>query len=386
MWTSTRPAAEALDSADELAGLRAHYNLPPGLIRLDGRSGGPHPRTTARLRRFVEHRWDLRSARPRSDADWRREARSAAAALAPLVGAAPGELNIAESTSTPLFKALIAAARLRPDRPVLAVGRDCFLTDHYVARSAAEFAGRRLWLFDGVEQLADLPADEVAVVALSHTDRFSGAVRDAGEITERIHRAGALALWDLSGSAGALDVDLHAWEADFALGCGYRYLGGGAGAPAYCFVAERHRNGSRDSGCDAAGVLHPLSGGFAEPASGLALSELRTGLSILDGVGPAALAAKTAGLVDLFLRRLRENCADACIEAVAPPDGRPHGAEVNLRHPLAQRVADELSNRGVLVEHAEPDVLRCSFAPSWLRYVDVWEATDQLHDVLHAVA
>ena len=281
-----------------------------------------------------------------------------------------------------------AAAELRPDRPLLVTDPEHFPTDRYLAGSAARLHGRE------VRRVApaDLPellaahGEQVAVISYSPVDFRTGALHDMAALTRAAHEAGALALWDLSGSAGALDVDLHAWEADFALGCGYRYLGGGPGAPAYCFVADRHRTGSSDGGCDAAGVLHPLSGGFAEPASGLALSELRTGLSILDGVSPAALAAKTAGLVDLFLRRLRENCATACIEVVAPPDGRPHGAEVSLRHPLAQRVADELCNRGVLVEHAEPDVLRCSFAPSWLRYVDVWEATDQLHDVLHAVA
>ncbi|GAA0509899.1 aminotransferase class V-fold PLP-dependent enzyme [Saccharopolyspora thermophila] len=386
MWTSSRPTAEALDDADQLAGLRARYDLPPGLIRLDGDSGGPLPRTApARLRRFVDHRRDPHTAKPRGESDWRREARLAAAALAPLIGAAPDELSIAESTSISLFKGLLAAARLRPERPILAVGRDCFPADRYLARSAADFIGGRLHLLDSVDDLAALPPDQVAVVALSHTDVRSGAVRAAAATTAEIHRLGALVLWDLSGSAGALDVDLHAWGADFAIGCGHRFLGGGAGAPAYSFVAGHHRSRLPTGWCHAAGVPHPLADGFTGSVSTLSLCDLRTSLSILDGVSTAALAAKAAGLVELFLERLESFCPETRITVLPPPSGMSRGAQLTLLHPQAQRIAHALRARDVVVDYAEPDLIRLNFAPSWLRYVDIWEATEQLHATLHEV-
>ena len=366
MWTSTRPAATALDGADELAGLRVRYQLPPGVIRLDGNSGGAVPsQTSARLHRFTEHRWQASCAR-RFNPDWRQEAELAADRLGGLIGAAPNELAVSETTSVNLFKALLAASRLRPDRPVLGVGRDSFATDLYIAQSAAAHTGGELLLFD---VLADLPHDRLAVVALSHSDARTGALRDPVATTAALHEHGVLVLWDLSESAGALEVDLHAWNADFAIGCGHRYLGGGPGAPAYSFVAGRHR-----------AALEAAETGFSGAPSTLALSELRIGLSMLDGVSGAALAAKTSGLVSLFVDRLREAPG---VEIVPPRGNRPRGAQVVLRHPRAERVSQELFSRGVVVDLVEPDTMRCSFAPSWLRYIDVWEAAEVMHEVLH---
>ncbi|MDA3624915.1 aminotransferase class V-fold PLP-dependent enzyme [Saccharopolyspora oryzae] len=382
MWTSTRSTAEALDHADVLADLRVRYDLPPGLIRLDGDSGGPARTTTDRLRRFVMHRRGPHTGRPRGESDWRREARLAAIALAPLIGAAPKEITVGESTSINLFKALLAAARLRPGRSILAMGRDCFAADRFLAQSAADYIGGRLHLFDDISELAALPGDEVAVVVLSHTDLRTGAVRDSAAITSEIHRHGALALWDLSYSTGALNVDLRGWRADFAIGCGHRYLGGGAGAPAYSFVADRHNDAFPV--CTRAGVQHPLADGFTGTASTLSVSELRTGLSILTGIPAEALAAKTAGLVQLFLDRLDDFCADTKIDIVRSTS--PTGSQLVLRHQHAEHIADALFDRDVVVEHAEPDLLRLSFAPAWLRYVDVWEAAEQLHATLHEVS
>lgn len=376
MWTSTRPAATALDSADALAGLRVRYELPPGLIRLDGNSGGAAPsRTSARLRKFAEHRW-MESCARRFAPDWELEARTCAAKLARLIGAGECELTVAETTSVNLFKALVAASRLRPGHSALAVGRDCFASDHYLARSAAAYTGTELLLFD---DLAELPFDRVAVVALSHTDVRSGAVRDPVATTAALHEQGVLVLWELSESAGALDVDLHAWNADLAVGCGHRYLGGGPGAPAYWFVAERHQRelGGRDRGCD--GVLSQAASGFSGAPSTLALSELRHGLSMLDGVSGAELEAKTGGLVSLFVDRLLRAPG---VEIVPPRRGRRRGPQVSLRHPRAQLVVAELFARGVVVDFVDPDLLRFSFAPSWLRYIDVWEAAEVVREVL----
>jgi kynureninase len=372
-------ATDALDSADPLAGLRSCYDLPAGVIHLNGTSGGPLPKTTpARLRKFVEHRWDNGAARARSAGSWRADARQAAQSLAPLIGADPEELTVAESTSMNLFRALLVAAHLRPDRSVLAVSRDCLPTDRCLARSAAAFSGCELRLIDSTEDLADQLDDRVAVVALSHADPESGALRDPLETTREVHRWGALTLWDLSYTAGALAVDLRAWEADLAIGCGHRYLGGGQGAPAYAFVSARHHADIADAG--STGVLNPLTSGFVGSPGTLALSQLRLALSILDGVTAPELEAKTTGLVSLFLQRLDE--LQAAVEVVGTPGGNRHGAQVSVRHHHAKYMAQDLFARGVLAECVEPDILRFSFAPSWLRYGDVWEAAETLNACL----
>lgn len=373
--------AEALDSTDPLAGLRSRYDLPDGLIHLDGNSGGPLPRTTpARLRKFVEHRWASGAARGCSGSAWRADARYAAQSLAPLVGADAEEITVAESTSMNLFRALLLATRLRPERSVLAVGRGCFAIDRYLARSAAEFSGCELRLIDSAGDIADQLDDRVAVVALSHGDPESGALRDPVAVTREVHRWGALTLWDLSHSAGALTVDLRDWDADLAIGCGHRYLGGGQGAPAYAFVSSRHHDALAGQRPPRGPVLNPLTTGFVGSPATLALTQLRLALSILDGVAPEELEAKTTGLVTLFLQRLEE--LGATVEVVRTPAGSQRGAQVSLRHPHARYTAQGLFARGVLADFVEPDILRFSFAPSWLRYSDVWDAADTLNACL----
>ncbi|WP_243791034.1 aminotransferase class V-fold PLP-dependent enzyme [Saccharopolyspora gloriosae] len=367
-------AAEALDRADELATLRAHYSLPGGMVRLDGTSGGLRPRSTsARLREFVEHRWD-HTGWPQFDDGLRRQARLAASAVAPLIGALPAEVSVADSASMNLFNGLRSAAALRPERRVLAVGRNCFAADHYLARSAADFAGCTLRMIDDV---TDLPAqldEEVAVLALSHVDPLSGAVRDAASITAEAHRHGALSLWDLSHSAGAVRVELRSWEADFAVGCGYRYLGGGSGSPGYSFTAQQR-------GEELAGTRR--CGPFSAMPPTFAISDLRAGLAAMSGATPAALATKSAGLATFFLRCLQELPAEV---APVPVTGGSRGAHVCVTHRHAHYVAQELLSRGVIVDLAEPTTMRFSFAPTWLRYAEVWEAADQLRAVLRDLA
>ncbi len=364
VWTSTRAAAEALDRADELAPLRSRYGLPAPRIRLDGSSGPRSRSTPAKLRDFVEHRWDHRAP---TDGGRRKQARLAAASIAPLIGALPSEVDVAESASMNLFSALLRAAGMRPGRPVLAVGKFCFATDHYLARSAADFAGCELRLFDDPNDLPELLDDRVAVLALSHIDPESGAVRDATAITELAHRHGALTLWDLSHSAGAMLVDLTSWGADFAIGCGHRYLGGGSGAPGFSYLAQQRRDEATDA--DA----------FLGAPSTLAISELRSGLSALTGASPAALEAKATGLAEFFLRCLADTPG---ADPVPVPEGLRRGPHVCVRHRHAHHVAQALLGRGVVVDVPEPNTLRFGFAPLWLRYVDVREAAGRFRDVL----
>lgn len=383
MRAKNRSAAAALDRADPLAHLPTRYQLPPGVIRLDGNAAGPWTETSSqRLRRCGEHRWRKPGAHPR--ALGREEERATAAALAPLLGAHREELSISESSPVNLFTALVAGTKLRPERPVLVVGHDCLASDGVLARSAADFGCRELRVLDRGQDLDEVLDEQVAVVALSHTDLATGALRDPAGLAAEAHRRGALALLDLTHSAGALAVDLHAWGTDLAIGGGDKYLGGGPGAPAYSFVAERHQQALAASPpmrcCPDA--VDPLRTGLGARPSPLSLANLRAGLAALEGASTAELERKATGLVELFLRRLELPGGSERVELLSPsPDG-PRGSEVLLRHPEAHRIADGLWFRGVLVTVVEPDVLRFSFAPSWLRYVDAWEAAELLREVL----
>lgn len=388
MWTSTSTDAAALDSADDVADLRAHYNLTPGVLRLDGYSDGARPNTApARLRQFMEHRWERGISHVRVGADSRQEARSAAGELAGMIGADPGEIGVGESTSMNLFRALLAAAKLRPDRRVLAVGHDCFASDQYLARSAADFTGCELHLIKDPADLETAFRAGAAVLAVSHTDVLSGEVRDPVTMTAMAHENGALALWDLSHSAGALRVDLNGWNADFAIGCGYRYLGGGPGAPGFNFIAQRHRAELRhraevesDPKLFGAGVLDPFDVGSTPSA--FSTTSLRSSLAILKDASPEALEHKTTGLVEIFLGRLLEHELPEGMDVVETLMGGPRGAHLCIRYRHAQYLADEMFARGIAVDFLESELLRLNFAPTWLRYIDAWEAAETLCSVL----
>lgn len=301
----------------------------------------------------------------------------ASAELAAIIGAEPDEIAIAESISMNLFTCLLGAARLRPEHPLLAVGQDSFANDQYLARSAAEFAGRELRLLRDIDDLEAALRDGVAAVAMSHVDVLSGEIRDPVELTRLIHEHGGLALWDLSHSAGALRVALDEWGADFAIGAGFRYLGGGAGAPAYSYVAHRHHAALAELGEAAA---DPLSKGFGVP-SPLSMAELRAGLSILSGVDSGALESKSTGLVEVFRDRLLGDGLPSGMDIIEPADGARRGGHICIRHRHAQYLAHGLFARGVVVDFLEPDTLRFSFAPSWVRYVDAWDAAGILLEV-----
>lgn len=389
-----RTDAAAADRADPLAGFRDRFTLPADVIYLDGNSlGALQPAVAARLRGVIDDEWGDGLIRSWNDAGWAQLPTRIARRLAPVVGADADELAVTDSTSTNLFKALAAACRLRPDRGVLLTDDVNFPTDVYVARGLAEVAGDLQVRVVPTDELHDHLDDEVAALTLTHVDYRSGRVHDPVATTAAAHAVGAVTVWDLSHSAGALDVDLHAWGADLAVGCTYKYLNGGPGAPGYLYVARRWHDHAHS----------PLAGWFGHerpfdfdpdytPAPGaarflngtapvLSMVALETALEVWDEVSRTDAAAKSSALTSTFVAALDAMCGDR-IEVVTPRDPARRGAQVSLRHPHAHALTRALLERGVIGDHRPPELVRFGFSPLYVRHVDVWDAVEHLADLL----
>ena len=389
-----RGTCAAADAADPLASARAAFSLPDGVRYLDGNSlGALQPAVAQRLREVVDHEWGHGLIRSWNDAGWVELPRRVAHRLAPLLGAEPVELAVTDSTSVNLFKALAPARRLRPGRRVLLTDDANFPTDVYVAHGLAELTGDvevRVVATDAVAEHLDA---DVAVLLLTHVDYRTGRRHDAKDLTAAAHAVGALTIWDLSHSTGALDVDLRAWEVDLAVGCTYKYLNGGPGSPAYLYVAEPHldRIGSPVRGWFGHARPFAFDLGY-EPAPGaerfldgtppvLSMAALETALEVFDGVDRATLDAKAAALTGRFIDLVDARCSGE-VEIVTPRDAARRGAQVSLRHDHADAVMQAMIARGVIGDHRPPDLLRFGFAPLYVTHVDVWDAVEDLAEVL----
>jgi kynureninase len=402
----TRAACEALDAEDPLASLRAEFLLPPGLIYLDGNSLGPLPAATAsRVEAAVSQEWGEGLIGSWNSAGWIDLPRRVGAKIATLVGARADEVIAADSTSVNLFKVLAAALRLRPGRRTIVSERGNFPTDLYIAQGIIATLGQgyRLELVerDELEPVLASGRDDIAVIMLTQVDYRTGSRLDMARITDLIHRADALAIWDLAHSAGAFPVDLEAAQADFAVGCGYKYLNGGPGAPAFLYVARRHQGD----------FSQPLSGwmGHARPfdfvaeyrpaegvgrylcgtPSVLALTALEAGV---DGVlaaqpygGLEALERKAALLTECFIDLVEEGCAQYGVSLVTPRAPAARGNQVSFAMPdgdAAYAAVQALIARGVVGDFRAPDIMRFGFPPLYLRFVDAWDAAGHVTEVL----
>lgn len=392
---------QALDRADPLAAFRDRFALPAGVIYLDGNSLGPLPRTVpGRVRELVEDEWGRDLIRSWNVHGWIDLPHRVGDKIARLIGAAPGEVVVADSTSVDLFKLLAAALEAAPDRRVVVSEAGNFPTDLYVmqglARMVEALGGHRFELrtIGRRDELTDALGDDVAVVLLTQVDYRTGELWDLAETTRRIHDAGALALWDLAHSAGAVPVDLAAAGADLAVGCGYKFLNGGPGAPAFLYVAHRHQEALRSPVQGWLGHQAPFAFEPAyRPAPGidrfqagtppvLSMAALDAALDAFDGVEMTALREKSVALGDLFLELVERACAGLGIEPACPRDGSRRGSQVSFRHPEGYAVVQALIARGVIGDFREPDVLRFGLAPLYLRYADVGEAVRHLREVL----
>jgi len=396
----SREECRGLDAADPLRALRDRFAIDDGLVYLDGNSLGPLPKAaTARVAQVLGEEWGRGLVASWTDAGWIDAPTRLGARLAPLVGAAADEVIVCDSTSVNLFKLLGAALGSRPSRRVVLTEQTNFPTDVYIAEGLAEFPGGG-WEVRRVlrSQLEEAMQDDVGVLLLTHVDYSTGYVHDMRALTAAARGAGILTIWDLSHSAGAMPVDLGGCGVDLAVGCGYKYLNGGPGAPAYIYMARRV----------AGSLTSPIQGwmGHArpfdfspsyEPARGInrflagtpsiiAMAALEAALEAWEGVDLTALREKSTALTETFIALVDERCEGLGVEVISPRPARLRGAQVSLRHPHAYEVVRALRERGVVGDHRPPDIMRFGFAPLYTRFTDAWDAADAVLDLLRTEA
>ena len=384
--------AQTLDAADPLASLRGRFHLPEGVAYLDGNSLGALPKATPdRIARTVQGEWGEGLIRSWNDADWIGAPTRVGNAIAPLIGAAAGEVIVCDSVSVNLFKLIGAALAMRPGRKAVLSEPGNFPTDLYMIEGLEQqgLATRRLSDRDRVEEALN---EEVALLLLTHIHYKTGEMYDMARLTRAAHEAGALVMWDLSHSAGAVEFDLTACEADFAVGCGYKYLNGGPGAPGFAYVAERHH----------AALAQPLSGWMGhskpfafsddyEPAPGierllagtppiLGLAALEEGVAIMAEAGMPALAEKSRSLSEFTRAAMAEHVPE--LACVSPAEPMQRGSQLSFRHDHAFELCQALIARGVIGDFRDPDILRFGFAPAYVTHADCARAFSDLREIL----
>ena len=391
-----REAFEALDRHDPLAPLRDKFFLPPGVIYLDGNSLGALPRSTAaRVSRVIEKEWGADLITSWNRHDWIGMPQRVGDKIARLIGAAAGEVVAAESTSINLFKVLAAALKMCPGRRVILSETENFPTDLYIAEGLVKLLDRDYSLrLVPAEDLKQALGADTAALMLTHVNFRSGAIHDMAALTAVAHAAGALAIWDLSHSAGVLPVNLDEARADFAIGCGYKYLNGGPGAPAFVYAAARHQGQAAQPLYGWLGHAEPFE--FAasyRPAAGirqymvgtqpiLALAALEEGVDLLLQADLGELRAKSQALTEGFIELVEARCASLGLSLMAPRDSGRRGSQVSFAHEQGYAVMQALIARGVVGDFRAPDLLRFGFSPLYTRHVDVWDAAEILRDVL----
>ena len=383
-----------LDAQDPLRHLRDEFQLRDGLIYVDGNSLGAQPKATAtRLAAAVSQEWGEGLITSWLAAEWSTAPQRVGDKIASIVGASQGEVIAADSTSVNIFKALAAAVSLQPGRSVILSESTNFPTDVYMMQGIAAFSGGRLApVTVAPEALVDRLDEDVAVLLLTQVHYKSGRVRDMVEITRRAHAKGVLVVWDLSHSAGAIEVDLNRANADFAVGCGYKFLNGGPGAPAFLFVARRHQ-----------AATPVLSGWFGHaspftfeedyrPAAGitrfmcgtppvLGLTALECGVDLMCRADMAELRRKSLRLGQIFVERMAERCGDFGFSLVSPIEPELRGSQISYAHANAYEIVQALKEQEVIGDFRAPDILRFGLTPLYLRYADVVEAVERLRTV-----
>ena len=383
-----------LDAHDKLRHFRDEFQLRDGLIYVDGNSLGALPRATAaRVAEAVSAEWGEGLITSWLGAEWSTAPRRIGDKIASILGALPGEIIASDSTSVNIFKALTAAVSLRPNRSIILSESTNFPTDVYMMQGIEAFSAGRLRA-ETVEPdaLLDRLNDDVAVLLLTQVHYKSGLVRDMAAVTRRAHEKGVLVVWDLSHSAGAIEVDLNGANADFAVGCGYKFLNGGPGAPAFIFVAKRHQS-----------AKPVLSGWFGHaspftfeedyrPADGIArfmcgtpqvlgLTALECGVDLMLRANIRELRRKSVRLGQLFIERMEQRCAGFGFQLISPADPELRGSQISYAHTNGYEIVQALKERDVIGDFRAPNVLRFGLTPLYLRYADIVELVERLRDI-----
>lgn len=389
----------AMDRDDPLAEYRLAFELPAEVAYFDGNSLGALPRVAReRVSRAVELEWGQSLVGGWNEHDWIGLAQATGEKIAPLLGADAGQVLVTDSISVNLFKLICAALQMRPGRTRILTDALNFPTDQYIVQGVAELLGPTRVDLEPLP-VGEIPAaldETVALVMLSHVDYRSGQVHDMRGLTAAAHASGALVLWDLAHSAGALQLTLDADQVDLAVGCGYKFLNGGPGAPAFVYVATRHQ----------AQVQQPLQGwmGHAEPfafdasyrpaagvqrfASGtppiLSLTALHAAVQVFDGVDMQQLREKSMALGVLCQQLIQARDSLQKVTMASPLEPAARGSQLSYRHPAAYEICQALISHDVVADFRSPDILRIGFAPLYLRFADVWRLVHTLDRVVSA--
>ena len=396
----TREDCLALDARDGLAHARARFQVPEGLIYLDGNSLGALPKSTpARIADAVTREWGRDLIQSWNKNDWIGAPARLGARIAPLIGAQAGEVVVADSTSVNLFKLAAAAVHAKAPRRVVLSEAGNFPTDLYVLQGLEKMLGGAIELrMAGRGMLMDALNEDVALIVLTHIHYKTGEMHDMAAINARAHAVGALTLWDLSHSAGAVELALDRDGCDLAVGCGYKYLNGGPGAPAFLYV----------SGALQPHLQQPLSGWMGHaapfdfvdryrPAQGMArflcgtpvvlgMVALEEGLKTFERIEIGDVRAKSIVLGDLFLKLVEERCGDAGFGVACPREGSKRGSQISLSHAEGYAIMQALIGDGVVGDFRAPNIVRFGFAPLYTRYVDVWDGIDRLASIIARAA
>jgi len=383
------------DADDPLRAYRARFEIPQGIVYLDGNSlGALSIDARERLDRVTRIEWGESLIRSWNDHDWINAPERVGAKLARLIGARADEVIVCDSTSVNLYKLVRSALSINAERRIVLSEPGNFPTDLYAIEGATR-AGREHELrLVPPDQVVSSIDDDTALVLLTHVHYKTAAVHDMRAITERAHACGALVLWDLSHSAGAIEVDLHGCDADLAVGCGYKYLNGGPGAPAFVYVHRRWQERAVSPLSGWMGHARPFdSVDHYEPAAGmrrflcgtpsaLSTAPLEAGVEMLVEAGIERLAAKSRALSQSFIELVGSMCPAAALRLVSPPDAQQRGSHVSYAHPDGYSVMQAAIERGLIGDFRTPDILRFGFAPLYTSFEDVWRAVKILSDVL----
>ncbi|WP_431036333.1 kynureninase [Pseudomonas yamanorum] len=398
---TTRTHCLTLDAQDPLAPLRNQFALPAGVIYLDGNSLGARPvAALERAKAVIAEEWGNGLIRSWNSAGWADLSQRLGNRLAPLIGARDGEVVITDTTSINLFKVLSAALTVQreraPSRKVIVSEASNFPTDLYIAEGLTELLqqGYSLRLVNSPDELPQAIDQDTAVVMLTHVNYKTGYMYDMQAQTALSHECGALAIWDLAHSAGAVPIDLHQAGADYAIGCTYKYLNGGPGSQAFVWV--------NPALVDV--VTQPLSGWFGHtrqfamesryaPSQGIArylcgtqpitsLAMVECGLDIFAQTDMASLRAKSLALTDLFIERVESRCAAHDLTLITPREHARRGSHVSFEHPEGYAVIQALIARGVIGDYREPRIMRFGFTPLYTSFAEVWDAVEILGEIL----